>query len=141
MSGNGAAWGAKRFKCSLPVAMAEIRECVDSAIERANELMSERRAQFAFALEGDSKAFKVSGWPLGPTVHQDNFKVVCFEMDADTGRILVKTVAGCPDFRVSQRWSVKDEKCSIYAEIDGEEPCEYTADQIAQLALERLFFI
>lgn len=141
MNALGAAWVAKRLKCDLPVVMEEIRGCADSAVDRANELLSTPRNDFPFTLEGDFRKFKVSGWPIGPNVDSSNFRTASFNMDTKAGRIVVKTVEGSPDFRVFQKWNVKEEKCSLYVEIEGEQTAEYTADQIAQLALERVLFV
>ena len=121
--------------------MDDIYECAGRAVAGANQLIAEPRNQFPFELKRTGHKFEVSGWPIGPTVTEETYRVVCFDMDAGNGRILVKAVEGAKDFRVFQRWNVKDEKCSIYVETDGEEPCDYTADQIAQLALELLFFV
>ena len=140
MSAPAAAWVAKRLKCDLPVAMEEVRGCAQSAVDRANELLAEPRNDFPFTLERSTNSFKVSGWPIRP-VTPDNFRSVCFDMNIKAGRIAVETVEGSPDFRVFQRWNVKEEKCSLYVEMEGEQTAEYTADQIVQLALERLFFV
>ena len=133
---SDATWVEKRSRCTLAVAMSDLRECAKAAVKRINEMLAAHRG-FPFEMEGGNSRFEVQGWPIGSALPGPVHKVAV-ALNSEGNLIRIESAAA--DFCVFQKWDVRREGCILYVDHEGQEN-EYTADQIIQLALEPLFFL
>ena len=86
--------------------------------------------RFPYTLElgnGPVRRFVVSGFPFGATKPVDRVEIGVTLYD---DRIEIM-----PDLTVTQRWDTRTDTCLLQCKNE-----EWTAEQISQMALDRLFF-
>lgn len=134
-------WVTDQYKCTLDVAFWQLRQAVDRDVREANNLLSEHRRQMSsFHVEDGNlqkTAFLVRGYPIRHSGSSDEYRFM-FQMYRTSifiERLCPDTLPPAEDITVMQRWNIHTASCVLYA--DGK---QVSVDQIAQLALEPMFF-
>lgn len=127
---TAAGWLMERRKCTLDMAFTDLRDYARCYVDEANTMLEDWERKFPFALHeraGPITKFVVSGFPFGTKEPEDKVEVV-YSLHRDKIEIT-------PDLTVTQRWNPRTGTCAL--RFEGE---EWTAEQISQIALDRLFF-
>ena len=140
MSADAAAWLKARKACTLWTAFQDMRDYIESYVDAANDMATDRDKRFPFQIErgsGIKQRLVLRGFPFGTSGSEDT---VVVEIVLNNHNITVSYPKAHPDrdlrdMVITQKWNARTEKCMLW--LNGE---EWTNRQISQMALDPLFF-
>lgn len=133
---NDFSWVRERHKCTVKMALKNIRDYVERDVQQANELLcATKEAHDSFVIEERDNSvrirFCVRGYPID---NGQNSNISEVEFREDDDRIVIKSDHHCAK-SVFLKWDVDSNTCKLL--IDEQ---MRSADQVSQIALEPLFF-